>query len=55
MISAYLVHLLILVGIYLILAISLQLAVGFTGLLNLGHVAFYCVGAYVSALLALLG
>ena len=55
MISAYFIHLLILVGIYLILAISLQLAVGFTGLLNLGHIAFYCVGAYVSALLSLLG
>jgi len=53
--SAYFIHLLILVGIYLILALSLQLAVGFTGLLNLGHVAFYCVGAYVSALLSLLG
>ncbi|MCG2686767.1 branched-chain amino acid ABC transporter permease, partial [Candidatus Parcubacteria bacterium] len=48
-------HLLILIGIYLILALSLQLAVGFTGLLNLGHIAFYCVGAYVSALLSLLG
>ncbi len=55
MISAYFIHLLILVGIYLILAISLQLAVGFTGLLNLGHIAFYCVGAYTSALLALQG
>jgi len=55
MISAYLIHLLILVGIYLILAISLQFAVGFTGLLNLGHIAFYCVGAYTSALLALEG
>jgi len=55
MISAYFVHLLILIGIYIILAISLQLAVGFTGLLNLGHIAFYCVGAYTSALLALAG
>lgn len=53
MIDAYLIHLLILIGIYLILAISLQLAVGFTGLLNLGHIAFYCIGAYTSALLAL--
>jgi ABC-type branched-subunit amino acid transport system permease subunit len=34
MVSAYLIHLLILIGIYLILAISLQLSVGFTGLLN---------------------
>jgi branched-chain amino acid transport system permease protein len=53
MLSAYFIHLLILIGIYLILAISLQLAVGFTGLLNLGHIAFYCAGAYTSALLAL--
>ena len=55
MIEAYLIHLLILIGIYLILAISLQLAVGFAGLLNLGHIAFYCIGAYTSALLALHG
>lgn len=55
MLSAYFIHLLILVGIYIILAISLQLAVGFTGLLNLGHIAFYCIGAYGSALLALTG
>ena len=55
MIPAYLVHLLILIGIYTILAISLQLSVGFTGLLNLGHIAFYAIGAYTSALLALNG
>lgn len=55
MIEAYFIHLLILIGIYLILAVSLQLSVGFTGLLNLGHIAFYCVGAYVSALFALNG
>jgi branched-chain amino acid transport system permease protein len=55
MISAYFIHLLILIGIYAILATSLQLAVGFTGLLNLGHIAFYCIGAYISALLALAG
>ncbi|NQU77276.1 branched-chain amino acid ABC transporter permease [Candidatus Falkowbacteria bacterium] len=53
--SAYIIHLLILVGIYLILTISLQLSVGFTGLLNLGHIAFYAIGAYTAALLALAG
>jgi len=52
-IEAYLIHLLILIGIYIILAISLNLAMGFTGLLNIGHVAFYGVGAYTSALLVL--
>ena len=51
MINAYLIHLLILVGIYAILAVSLNLALGYTGLLNLGHVAFFGIGAYTSALL----
>ncbi len=51
MISAYLIHLLILVGIYVILASSLNVAIGYTGLLNLGHVAFFGIGAYTSALL----
>jgi branched-chain amino acid transport system permease protein len=55
MISAYFIHLLILIGIYSILAISLQFSVGFAGLLNLGHIAFYALGAYTSALLALHG
>jgi len=55
MMEAYVIHLLILIGIYLILAISLQLAMGFAGLLNLGHIAFYAIGAYTSALLALNG
>ncbi|MBI4154479.1 branched-chain amino acid ABC transporter permease [Candidatus Woesearchaeota archaeon] len=51
--EAYLIHLAILIGIYSILSISLNLAIGFTGLLNIGHVAFYGIGAYTSALLAL--
>ncbi len=55
MISAYFIHLLILIGIYLVLTLSLQLAMGYTGLLNLGHVAFYAIGAYISALLSMNG
>ena len=55
MFTAYLIHLLILIGIYLILALALQIALGFSGLLNLGHIAFYCIGAYTSALLASAG
>ncbi len=51
----YLIHLLILVGIYIILTTSLNLALGFTGLLNLGHVAFFGIGAYTSALLTMVG
>lgn len=49
----YLLHILIVAGIYVILTMSLNLIVGYTGLAALGHAAFSCVGAYVSALLAL--
>jgi branched-chain amino acid transport system permease protein len=55
MIETYFIHLAILIGIYLILALSLQLALGYTGLTNLGHIAFFAIGAYVSALLTLNG
>ncbi|HSU73109.1 MAG TPA: branched-chain amino acid ABC transporter permease [Candidatus Binatia bacterium] len=51
----YFTHLGILVCIYAILAVSLNLALGFTGLLNLGHIAFFGIGAYVAALLGLAG
>ncbi len=49
----YLLHILILFGIYVILAESLNLIVGYTGLLSIAHAAFYGVGAYVAALMAL--
>ena len=49
----YLLHILVITGIYVILTLSLNLVVGYTGLAALGHAAFSCVGAYVSALLAL--
>ena len=55
MIEQYFIHLFILIGIYLILAISLQVSIGFTGMLNLGHIAFFAIGAYTSALLVLNG
>ena len=37
---------------YVLLALGLNIVVGFAGLLDLGFVAFYAVGAYVYALLA---
>ncbi|KKP79946.1 MAG: hypothetical protein A2271_02770 [Candidatus Moranbacteria bacterium RIFOXYA12_FULL_35_19] len=55
MIDAYFIHLLILIGIYFILAVSLQLSLGYSGLLNLGHIAFFGIGAYAYAILALSG
>ncbi len=40
------------IGIYAILAMGLNIVVGFTGLLNLGYAAFYAVGAYTYAIFA---
>ena len=48
----YLLHLLILVGIYIMLAQSLSLSAGFGGMISLAHAGFYGVGAYTAALLA---
>jgi branched-chain amino acid transport system permease protein len=48
----YLLHLLILVGIYTMLAQSLNLAAGFGGMISLAHAGFYGVGAYTAAILA---
>ncbi len=49
----YLLHILILIGIYAILSVSLNLIAGYTGMLSIAHAAFYGVGAYVAALMAL--
>lgn len=37
---------------YIMLALGLNIVVGFAGLLDLGYIAFYAVGAYMTALLA---
>src|SRR5215204_4929717 len=37
---------------YIMLALGLNIVVGFAGLLDLGYIAFYAVGAYTYALLA---
>lgn len=47
----YTFHILVLVGIYTTLAVSLDLLVGHTGLLSVAQAAFFGVGAYASALL----
>ena len=39
------------VGFFLMLALGLNIVVGYAGLLDLGYVAFYAVGAYTMALL----
>jgi len=49
----YVLHLLTIVGIYVILAVSLNLLAGYTGLLSVAHAAIFGVGAYTAALLSL--
>ncbi len=49
----YLLNALITTGIFVIGAMSLNLLLGFTGQLSLGHIAFFGIGAYVSALTSL--
>ncbi|MEW6679622.1 MAG: branched-chain amino acid ABC transporter permease [bacterium] len=53
--NVYLVHILALIGIYIILSLGLNLTIGLTGLLDLGFCAFYAIGAYSSVLLNLSG
>lgn len=47
----YLIHILILASIYGILALSLNLVVGYAGLVSLCSAAFYGIGAYAAALI----
>jgi branched-chain amino acid transport system permease protein len=47
----YYLHLAIVFSIYGILGISLNLVVGYTGLLSVTHAAFYGIGAYSTAIL----
>jgi len=48
----YILHLLIFISIYIILAQSLSLAAGYSGLISLAHAGFYGIGAYTTAILS---
>ena len=50
--EAYIIAIAIVTAIYVLLALGLNLQYGLTGLINFGHVGFFCVGAYTAALLS---
>jgi ABC-type branched-subunit amino acid transport system permease subunit len=50
--NAYVMRVAGLTGLYVMLALGLNIVAGFAGLLDLGYVAFYGLGAYAYALLA---
>lgn len=52
-VNPYVFQVLILVGINVILAVSLNLVNGFTGQFSIGHAGFMAVGAYTSAMFSL--
>jgi branched-chain amino acid transport system permease protein len=49
-INGYYLEVAIQIGIFVALALGLNIVVGFVGLLNLGFVAFYAIGAYLWAI-----
>jgi branched-chain amino acid transport system permease protein len=49
--NPYQLHTLIMAGIFAVLAQSLNLLLGYTGQLSLGHAAFFGIGAYATGLL----
>ncbi len=51
--NMYHLQVLVFIGIYAILALSLNLLNGYVGLLSIGHAAFYAIGAYASAKLSI--
>lgn len=48
----YITHLIFMATIFAVLAASLNIAVGVTGLSNMSHATFFGIGAYVAAILA---
>ncbi len=51
--NLYYIQIMIFIGIYIILTLSLNLLNGYVGLLSIGHAAFYGIGAYASAKLVM--
>lgn len=51
--SQYVMRIIIMIGIYSMLALGLNVLTGYTGQVSLGHAGFYAIGAYTASLLSL--
>lgn len=51
--DSFQIRILNLAAIYVILGLSMNLVIGFTGMFSLGHSGFMCVGAYTAAILTM--
>lgn len=49
--NAYWTDVCVMIGLYALLSLSLNIMLGQAGIFNMGHAAFYAVGAYVTAIL----
>jgi branched-chain amino acid transport system permease protein len=52
-VNNYLLHVFFLFNLFLLLGLSLQVTLGWAGLLNLGHVGLYAIGGYTVAILGI--
>ena len=51
MLSAYQLQVAVMVAIFALLALSLNVLSGYTGMISLGHAGFFLIGSYISAIL----
>ncbi len=51
--NEYFLHVMVLIMVYMVLAMGLNIVPGFCGLLDLGYVGFYGIGAYTAGLLTI--
>src|SRR5690606_35769000 len=51
LLGSYLTDVIDQVGLYILMGLGLNIVVGFAGLLDLGYVAFFAIGAYMMGLL----
>ncbi len=49
--ESYLLNVLVFIGIHTMLAVALNLLLGYAGQISLGHAAFFGIGAYMSGIL----